>query len=194
MTTGAFAQIHFGVKAGANFASISNVDNSKMKVGFNAGVIGEYTINNFVGVQAELLYSAQGVHQEYTASSSIASAKATIKYNYSYINLPVMAKLYLTSDNAFSLELGPQFGYCVSAKYKSDGSLSTILGGGSASDSGDIGNVKDLDVSFAMGASYRFGSVGVQARYNLGLTSVDDSDSDNKGKNNVIQVGLFYMF
>jgi hypothetical protein len=49
------------------------------------------------------------------------------------------------------------------------------------------------DVSWAFGIGYIAPSgFGVDARYNLGLTSI--SDGDNSVKNSVFQLGILYQF
>ncbi len=202
VSTGAFAQgIQWGVKAGLNMASISDNKtegmNSKMRMGFHVGAVGEYTINDFVGVQAELLFSQQG--QKMTPKEGDGKSVAKL----SYLNLPVMAKLYLT--DGLSLEVGPQFGYLMSAKRKSEDfpAESEMNGEQDLLDKKDMGvddYMKRFDVSAALGLSYKFAcGVDVAARYNLGLTKVsdkmvDDNDKKISPKNNVIAVSVGYRF
>lgn len=172
LSTGAFAQggFQWGVKAGLNLATITNVDDAKFRPGLNAGVFGEYVINEFVGIQAELLYSMQGYKFDGT------SGKTTAKFDY--INLPILAKLYVLEN--LSVDLGPQFGYMVNEER---GDMITPANYSAA---------KDFDVSFAMGASYKLNfGLDVFARYNLGLTKINET---GKAKNSVIQVGVGYRF
>lgn len=177
---GAFAQEGFqwGVKAGLNLATLSNASDAKFRPGLHAGVFGEYVINDFVGVQAELLYSMQG------AKANEGGISATMKYDY--INLPILAKLYVLEG--LSIDLGPQFGYMVSAKAK--GSAEGVSAEVSVYDEMD----NKFDVSFAVGASYKLPfNIDVFARYNLGLTKVLQEESE-KFKNSVIQIGVGYRF
>ena len=84
---------------------------------------------------------------------------------------------------------GPQFGFVLSAKDKFDG----------AGDSGEE-DVKDLVKSTAFGANvgagYTFDNgLRLAARYNLGLSEVNDDDSFGDGvswKNHVIQFSIGY--
>lgn len=174
LSTGAFAQIgiQWGVKAGLNLATTTNTSNAKFRAGINAGVFGEYVISDYVGVQAELLYSMQGTKSKTEAAGVTVSS--TTKTDY--INLPILAKLYILEG--LSVDLGPQFGYMISAK----------VGDADVYDNVD----KKFDVSFAMGASYKLPlGLDVFARYNLGLTKIfEGSDS----KNSVIQIGVGYRF
>jgi opacity protein-like surface antigen len=163
----------WGAKAGLNLANISDVDDSKMRPGFHAGVFAEKVISPFFGVQAELLYSQMGM------KSKVAGETNTSKADY--LVLPVLAKLYVLEG--LSVDLGPQFGYMISAKINDKKVYDDVD--------------KKFDVSAAMGLSYKIcDRFDVSARYNLGLTSVEDVEGmdDYKPKNNVIQVGVGYRF
>lgn len=172
LSTGAFAQsgIQWGVKAGLNLANVTNVTDSKFRPGLNAGVFGEYVINDLFGVQAELLYSMQGYKIDLLGENNTAKMD--------YINLPILAKLYVLEG--LSVDLGPQFGYMISAKINDTDVYDDLD--------------KKFDVSFGMGLTYKLNfGLDVFARYNLGLTKISN-DNDDKTKNSVIQVGLGYRF
>jgi len=102
-----------------------------------------------------------------------------VKLNMTYINLPILAQY---NTGGFVIETGPQVGFLMSAKMKAD--------------EGDAVDVKDdfkgIDFSWAIGAGYVSQSgFGVNARFNLGLSSVAEGDA--KVKNSVIQVGVSYL-
>ena len=177
MAAGVYAQeFEFGVKGGLNFATMTNVDHAKMKPSFHLGGFAEYTINEFVGIQGEALYSRQGFFMKE------GGAKKWCRYNY--LNIPVLAKLYLIEG--LSLDLGPQFGILLNAKER--------WKAGGESGTNDIKDAKNFDVSFPIGLSYKITPrFDVSARYVLGLTEVE-SVGDEKFKNSVIQVGVGYRF
>lgn len=177
VSTGAFAQ-HFewGVKAGLNLATQTKVDDLKMRPGLYAGAFAEYVIGDYVGVQAELMYSMMGAKAKYDG------ATATDKTDY--IVLPIYAKLYILEG--LSVDIGPQFGYMVSAKLKgTDGDASATV---SYYDDVD----KKFDVSAVLGLSYKLNfGLDVSAHYNLGLTKLADGTDS---KNGVIAIGVGYRF
>lgn len=190
VSSGAFAQnFEWGIKAGLNLGSLTNMDmedSNMMRAGLNAGLFGEYVINDFIGIQAELLYSMQG--------KGFKDGSNKMIFKLDYINLPVLAKLYILEG--LSVDLGPQFGYMVSDKCKveTDGASVTI-DMNKVEELGEV-EIKKFDVSVGMGLSYktRFG-LDVFARYNLGLnTWIKANGSDEKSKNGVIQVGAGYRF
>lgn len=181
-----FAQIKYGIKAGLNFSSLTNMNNLdqelelelefKTKTSFYMGVMAEYRFSDFLGISPELVYSRQGVMTKNNGETGYG--------RINYLNLPVMAKLYLTDD--LSLDAGPQLGLRLNGKdvYKVDGSKQKD----------DVtSQYKTVDVNFAMGLTYNFGKIFAQVRYNLGLTDTSTSGSV-KHKNNVIQIGAGYCF
>ena len=175
LSTSVFAQgFEWGVKAGLNLASITKTDEAKMRTGLHAGVFGEYFVNDFFGIQGELLYSMMGAKGEL----EVVGVSVTSKVDF--IVLPILAKIYLMEN--FSLDIGPQFGYMVSAKIAGSG--------GSISYYDKVDNKFDLSVG--MGLSYKLPyNLGVSARYNLGLTEINEGADP---KRSVIQVGVSYRF
>jgi len=172
-----------GLKAGANFSTISgdDTDNVKTLTAFHVGGVAEVPVSDNFSVQPELLYSSQGAKYE-------ESEGYDGKFKFDYINVPVMAKFNVS--NGLSLEAGPQVGFLMSAKdeYNSTG------------DSGeeDIKDfVKGLDFGLNIGAGYRLESgLNFGARYNLGLSNINDFEGadDFKNQNGVIQLYVGYFF
>jgi len=187
MAVGAFAQTpnmweirnwSFGAKAGVNFANTSDMPNgdTKMRTGFYAGVFGEYRMNYWFGLQAEAVYSAQGVTHE-------PNSALKLEYKQDYINIPILAKFYVI-DN-LSVEVGPQFGFLVNDEAKVK--VGSVTGGYGS-------DTKGFDFSVGMGLTYTlFSHLDISARYNLGLTDAYGS-VDGTNRNGVIQVGLGYRF
>lgn len=173
------AQIKYGVKAGANFANFSgDVEGNKMKIGINAGLFAKVSLTEAISLQPELVLSTQGAKEKY----SYEGVSFEAKNNLTYLNIPVLAQ-YNTASG-FYAETGPQFGFLLSAKAKSDEGKQDIKDG-----------LKSIDLAWAFGAGYLTKSnVGFNARFNLGLSNIADADgSDAKMKNSVIQVGVFYV-
>jgi hypothetical protein len=174
---GATAQVQFGAKAGANLANVvgDDAEEAKSKIGFNVGAFVEIPAGEKFSVKPELVYSLQGAKFEETGEDDV-------KFNLSYINIPVLAKYNIAEG--FFAETGPQIGFLVSAKAKQ----------GDA-DGVDIKDTfKGTDFSWALGLGYELPEgFGFNARYNLGLSKLPE-DGDGKVKNGVFQVGVFYKF
>ena len=161
---------HFGIKAGLNISSLDvkeGVDFDS-KAGLYLGGLAHVHLSPHFAVQPEIVYSQQG------------GKDGSDKWNINYINVPVL--LQYMAGNGFRIQTGPQLGINASAKIKS----------------GDVEvenhDVSTLDFSWALGASYMGASgLGVDARYNIGISNVDDASSPIV-RNRVFQVGLFYQF
>ncbi len=159
-------EIDLGIKAGANFANISDVDDLSSKTGFQAGIFAGLKLSEKVGLQADLLYSQQGA--EFDAG----------EFDLTYVNVPVVLKYYLVQG--LNIQAGPQFGFIV------DDKITGVFG--------DIRAAEKSDVSGIVGAGYDFPfGVRLDARYNFGFSDVF-KDFEGKNYNNVYSIALGYSF
>ncbi len=171
ITTMASAQIQFGVKAGLNLANLSVSPKDagtslSFQPSFNAGGLVSIPIVSNFKLQPEVVYSAQG--------SSVKTSGESGHYNFGYINIPVLFKYQ--DPSGFFAEIGPQVGFLLSAKAKS---------GGNSVDLKD--EVKSTDFAGVLGIGYLSSiNLGVDARYNLGLTNIAKNSGDGSLKNGVI--------
>jgi len=208
----ASAQVKFGVKGGVNFATFTGAGadliDAKMKVGFNVGGFAEIKFNDKFALQPELLYSLQGAKGVSTDSNGLLNSSEDVKQNLSYLNVPVMVKFY--PIKSLYVEAGPQVGFLVSAKEKTDG---TEIDFNEVSGNEELVNVstnedvkdfyKSIDFDFNIGAGYEFTeNLFAGVRYSIGLTDVSDVPttisffgvSGFEMKNNVLSLSLGYKF
>jgi hypothetical protein len=163
------AQVQFGIKAGANFASLTNSTGGKTYINFNGGVLVKIPVADAFSVQPELVYSGQGIKGD---GGSLP---------LTYMNIPVMATYTLPVGVFF--QTGPQLGFLLSAKIKTDGQPDMDI----------KSSLKSTDFSWGFGAGYLTSmNVGFNFRYNLGLSNLGADGGTSK--NAVIQVGVFYLF
>ena len=174
------AQVQFGVKAGYNLANLNfsgdlNGVSLKSKSDFSAGVIASVPLFHSCFLQPEVLYSGQG--------TSLSDSSQTGNLNYSYINVPVLFK-YQHVSGLFA-ETGPQIGFLLSAKEKVEGQSIDVKS-----------STQSTDFSWVFGVGYKLPKInlGIDARYNLGLTNVSKDSGSETAKNSVFQFGLFYLF
>ena len=175
-----FAQISVGAKAGVNLANvIGDVDNTDMKVGFHVGGYVNVAFSDALSLQPELLFNSVGY--KYTVSNGFDEADVTSNLNY--ISIPVSL---MYSFGPVNLHAGPQLGFLMSAKTKSD------FDGFDDQDLKD--DLKSTDLGFNVGAGVKFGNLNVTARYTIGLSNIADGDDadDIDVKNGVIQLSLGY--
>lgn len=184
-SVGAFAQHAVGSfnlqpKIGVSIANLTDMKDSDPRVGLVAGVEGEYQVSDIFSISAGALYSMQGAKN--TVSALGQSATATTKLDY--INVPIMANVYVVKGLA--VKLGIQPGFKVSSTKKTVGNTSFVSG----SVSSDI-KAQSVDFSIPVGISYEYSNFQLDARYNWGLTKVFENGKD---KNSVFQITLGYKF
>ena len=199
--------IKYGAKVGLNVATLNgDVEDAKSLIGAHLGGFAEIKLSDKFAFQPELLYSMQGAKTESSYSETdfgytyIETEETKLKLGY--LNLPLMAK-YFATDKLY-LEAGPQIGFLVSAKYDSDYSYvviddsdGSIFDSESDSTSGDYKDfVKSVDFGFNVGLGYEFTeNMFAGARYNLGLSDINDvNGSNDKIGNGVFQLSFGYKF
>jgi hypothetical protein len=165
--------VSFGIKAGVNVASLKDNQTSDIdpRTGFHAGLLANIPLSGSFRLQPEITYSSQGAKYNTLGEEKV-----------NYVNIPIL--LQYQFPGGFRLQTGPQLGLLTDAK------LERLSGGET--------DVKDqfstADVSWAFGAAYLTPlGLGIDARYNLGLNNVVDTDLHTV-KNQVWQFGLFYQF
>ena len=164
---------HFGLKAGMNASELHTKNvNADTKIGFHAGGLVHIHGNSNWAFQPEVMYSLEG--------SKSKVADVTTNRNLSYINVPLLAQYMF--DNGFRIEAGPQIGFLMSAKLKNDDGSADIKDG-----------YKSTAISLPVGVSYLTQSgLGIDARYSLGLTDLNENGESVKGNN--FQFGIFWQF
>ena len=177
------AQFALGIKVGPNFANIDTKSsvgaNYSNRTGFHGGAFALFKLTK-IGIQPEIIFSQQG--------STIEINGKDFEENFSYVNIPVILKFYLVAG--LNLQAGPQFGFLTKAE-----GIEFDAGG----DPTDGHNVKDQfkgsDISVGLGAGWDlpFG-LTIDARYNLGISEINDSAGSEAVKNQVFQLSLGYKF
>ncbi|MDH6253734.1 outer membrane immunogenic protein [Chryseobacterium sp. H1D6B] len=194
-STSSSSPVTFGVKGGMNVSSLSkgaDLDDSKSKIGFNAGVFANIPVGSSFSVQPEVIYNDLGskVTRKYSAFGN--DYKADYSRNLGYVAVPVMFQYNATPE--FYLEAGPEFGFLVSAKDKFKSSTN-----GNSSDTQiatlDKSDFNTFNFGIGLGAGYYFTqNLGLTVRYTAGLTDIYKNNNGDAVRNNVFQVGLAYKF
>lgn len=160
-------------KIGMNVASLTKCDGCDPRIGLAAGVEAEYQATDIFSVSAGLIYSMQG--------NKAKEEGVTLTTKLDYINIPILANVYVTKGLAVKLGVQPAFN--VSDKQK--------LSGGKASVEAEDVGAESFDFSIPVGLSYEYSNVVFDARYNFGVTNIADGGDS---KNSVFQITLGYKF
>jgi hypothetical protein len=176
-STATFAQHAVGSftlqpKVGLNIASLTKYDGSDPRYGVAAGAEFEYQATDIFSLSFGALYSQQG--------GKMKDGGTTYTRKADYVNVPIMANVYVAPGLA--VKLGVQPGFNVNSKFET-----TVAG---TTGSTDI-DAKSVDFSIPVGLSYEYKNVVLDARYNWGLTKVFDN---RDYKNSVFQFTLGYKF
>jgi hypothetical protein len=168
--------IVFGLKGGLNISNfIGDIQDNSIRTSVHLGIFSEIIINDKFSIQPEILYSGQG----YSGSATPGFSRS----KYDYLNLPVLAKIYVADK--ISIEAGPQIGFLLSAKERT------------SNDNATIPKQKTVDLGLNLGLAYDLkNGMFFQTRYNLGLSNINSSDNANAVKytNSVIQLSVGVRF
>lgn len=186
-----FSQTQFaiGIKAGPNFANI-NTDESpgqiyESRTGWHAGAFIQIR-GKKVGFQPEVIFSQQGSKFKYSSSDP------SLENNFSYVNIPLMVKLYTVAG--LNLQVGPQIGFLTSAEKEDYASGQ----GGPITEQDIKDDMKKMDFSLSLGVGWDlpFG-LTIDGRYNWGLSDNNDKVTNSGApvgeiKNQVWQLSVGY--
>ena len=160
-------------KIGMNFATLTKADDSESRIGLVAGAELEYQISDIFSISGGALYSQQGCEW--------SEGGGTLTSKLDYINIPLLANVYVVKNLAVKVGLQPAFN--VNSKQKASK--------GDASAQEALDGTKTFDCSIPVGLSYEYKNIVIDGRYNFGLTKINKhADS----KNSVFQITLGYKF
>jgi hypothetical protein len=173
---GASAQfLSFGVKAGLNMASLSDTDNSKMKVGFKVGPTMELAVAPSMSFQTALLLSSRGVDFD--------EGDGTISANYLELPVTFAYKYPIAPDTRIYGNVGPYFAYGIYGDSKG-------YSGNKFDTFGDEGILENFDFGFTIGVGMEITKLNFGLNYDLGLTNcAKEGDASPKNRNFWISVG-----
>lgn len=182
----AFAQhevgsLTFQPKVGLNIANYTGEDDTDPRYGLAAGAEFEYQVSKMLGLSAGVVYSMQGAKQ----SGTYDGIKAAATMMTDYVNLPVMANIYVAKGIA--LKFGVQPAFNVRSDYEV--SAQGISVSGSLSQFGI--DINSFDFAIPVGLSFENSNVVLDARYNIGVMKMVDGDDT---KNSVFQFTFGYKF
>ena len=182
------AQIDLGVKGGLNFPTLSGDsrqligDQTKFRTDFYVGGYANYKVTDQISFQPELLYSKQGAGIKNSGNSN----SKIVTHN---INIPLMGRYEIMEG--LNVEFGPQLGFLVSAKGKTEeGKTDTKV---KITDS-----FKTFDFGLNFGAGYKVtDELEINARFTKGLSNINnyfpEGINDNyKITNTYFSIGVAY--
>lgn len=159
-------------KAGISIADMTDTQGTTSRIGFVGGLEGEYQASDIFSLSLGVNYSQEGFKMKNSDN----------KIKLDYINVPILANVYLTKGLA--VKVGVQPGFNV-------GNSVTVDGNTMSSSKKDYDGIKSVALSIPVGLSYEISNVVLDARYNWGVTKAFDGFDS---KNSVFQVTIGYKF
>lgn len=172
--TASFAQLTFGIKAGATMNKITGKSfNEEFSFGYHAGAFATVGLGKKFAIQPEVLFNQVNVD----TSSNFSSVYQFNHVNHiklNYLSIPILLNYKLA--NILSLQVGPQFGVLI------DQNKSLLKNGGDAFKKGDL--------SILGGLQLKLLKFRVYGRYAIGLNDISNIGSSDKWKNQSVQFGV----
>jgi hypothetical protein len=164
----------FGIKAGTDLNNITGESFSKkFTFGYHAGAFTQVSLSPTLSLQAELYYSEVN-HDTATGFSTLLNLKPVSQIKLGYINVPLL--LNIKPSKSLALQAGAQYGIVTQNN-------ATVLA--NAKDA-----VKNGDFSALAGVQLYVANFRIYARYQVGLTNINDIGNLDNWKNQTVHVGV----
>lgn len=220
-----FSQIKYGVKAGLNisnvaqnFADPSDEFKTKLKPGFQLGVVVNYELTESFSLISGLSYINKGASEDLEDGLQAGvTAEGYSRLALGYLEVPLN---FVYKINNFNIMAGPYVALGINGKEKWDYTFK--LNGQVISESADefsdykfkntLGDtemadnsayLKAIDAGLNFGVGYNINGMVIDLNYSLGLTNMNpkieatgitDDSSDFKVMNRVVSIGATYFF
>ena len=166
--------IHFGVKAGANFQKIQGIPfKEKFTFGYQAGAFAAIGFTSKIGIQPEILFSSVNADTA-TQFSTVYGFKKIDKVKLNMLDIPIL--LNIKAAQFLTIQAGPQFSVLI------DKNQNLLKNGETAFKQGNI--------SAVAGLQFNLTKFKIYGRYVAGLKNLNNVNNSNEWKNRNIQVGI----
>lgn len=151
----------FGIKGGAAAYQITSEfgdasSTSDRKIGFEAGIFGDFPISRIFSIQPEAVFVQKGGEE---SDDVFGTSSLTLNY----VDVPLLLKINAPLDGAVKPYIfgGPYAGYLIEA---------TADGDGGSEDISEF--LEDINYGLKVGLGVKFGSVVIDARYDMGMANL----------------------
>ena len=179
----------------------NGTSHSQTRIGFSGGADVYYQLTDKLALSGGVAYTQAGCNFK-DVPADLSARSGTVfhdsYFNLGYVDVPLLAHVYVSKDLALSIGCQPSFltkatAHAEMQDYETDGK------GGIKYDKNVVseGDAKSLfkKTAFAIpvGISYEYENVMLTARYNIGLSKVYNHDLGDS-KNKIITVSVGYKF
>lgn len=203
ISTGAFAQTSFNVKAGMNVSNWmgKDVEDLSAKIGFKVGVGMEYQFTDLISLQPSLMFSTKGGRQVEKYDEGGYSGKVKLVMNQAYLELPIMVafRLNIADNTNIVLSAGPYLAVGIGGQteMKLTGDITWEDLGVDKDDTkgdtfGDDGlGLRRFDAGLGIGAAVEFGRMFAGLDCQFGMVKLEE---DFKATNVCFGISVGYKF
>ncbi|ATV30812.1 porin family protein [Prevotella intermedia] len=185
----------------AIYVPYSGTSHSQTRIGFSGGADVYYQLTDKLALSGGVAYTQAGCNFK-DVPADLSARSGTVfhdsYFNLGYVDVPLLAHVYVSKDLALSIGCQPSFltkatAHAEMQDYETNGK------GGIKYDKNVVseGDAKSLfkKTAFAIpvGISYEYENVMLTARYNIGLSKVYNHDLGDS-KNKIITVSVGYKF
>jgi outer membrane protein W len=175
-------KISLGPMIGANFANISDIPDSKVKTGLNAGLFLNYSVNENLGLGIKAMYSQLGAKD----------VSGTGETHLNYVQIP-LSGIYYFGERGNTIRpkvfLGPYVGFLLNARDQNGNDIKSPSGQ-------DFFNKTDVGGQVGLGFNYSLANlswINFDAGYSTSLVNITDH-SDRDYKNSAFFASVGYSF
>ena len=170
-----FAQgFELGIKGGADVQKISGVSfKEEFAYGYHLGAYTEIKLSKTFSIQPELYYSAASMNKGNSFDTLYTSIDPK-KIKFGYMNIPILFNIKL-SDKV-KLQVGPRYGILSNTNLSIKANAEKAL--------------KMGDFSFVSGIQLQYSKIKVYARYQIGLTNINEISNKENWKSQSIHIGI----
>lgn len=164
-----------GIKLGSNLTKIDGQSfQDGFKLSYHAGAFAEIDLSKKLGIQPEVLFNQTSSKTTNNLNDIVNGLNPNADFKLNYLSIPILLRYNV--NNFITLNAGPQYSILLS----SDKSL--VQSGKDAFKSGDFSAVAGIQLNLS--------SLRVYGRYVIGLSEINDITSQQKWKNQQVQLGL----
>ncbi|WP_333616324.1 porin family protein [Bacteroides pyogenes] len=181
-----YSQVSWNAKVGMNLSNVTQIDDSKVKAGFQAGIGMEYAFNELWSIQPSLLFTTKGF--------KLKEDGATLTANPMYIELPIMAavRFAVADGQNFVVKAGPYIAYGVGGKYKIGDEKVDFFGDTKIAGITVVEGANKFDAGLGVAVAYEINRIFIDLTGGIGLTKLYDGEKSPKNMN--FSVGVGYKF
>ena len=185
----------------AIYVPYNGTSHSQTRIGFSGGADVYYQLTDKLALSGGVAYTQAGCNFKDIPADLSARSGTVLHdsyYNLGYVDVPLLAHIYISKDLALSIGCQPSFltkatSHAEMQEYETDGKGGIKYDKNVVSEGNAKSSFKKTAFAIPVGISYEYENVMLMARYNFGLSNVYDHDLGDS-KNRIITVSVGYKF